>query len=107
MKIKTANINFSNNDRILNEDFDDIYFQPENGVEESTYIYLKSNDLENRFNNLSENEFFNIAEFGFCTGLNCILAIDLFQKKSAENHKTRHHIIRKTPNFKIRPNQDL
>lgn len=56
------------NDRTpKSERFDDIYFSPKNGLEESRYVFLQHNRLPERFN---ENLAFSIGEIGFGTGLN-------------------------------------
>ncbi|MBL8019343.1 MAG: FAD-dependent 5-carboxymethylaminomethyl-2-thiouridine(34) oxidoreductase MnmC [Leptospirales bacterium] len=57
--------------------YDDIYFMPGSGIEESTYVFLDSNQLSERFASLSGS--FNILETGFGTGLNFILTCARFQ----------------------------
>ncbi len=59
--------------------FNDIYFNPSQAIEESQYVFLKHNQLAQRFTHLT-NENFVISESGFGSGLNCLLAIDLFEK---------------------------
>ncbi|SLN44136.1 tRNA (5-methylaminomethyl-2-thiouridine)(34)-methyltransferase MnmD [Roseisalinus antarcticus] len=55
--------------------FDDPYFSLSNGPAETTHVFLQGNDLPARFNSG-----FHIAELGFGTGLNCIMAWDAFRK---------------------------
>jgi tRNA 5-methylaminomethyl-2-thiouridine biosynthesis bifunctional protein len=50
-------------------DFNDIYFSSEGGIEETEYVFIRHNQLINRFTNL-ENNTFIIIETGFGTGLN-------------------------------------
>ena len=59
-------INFK--DGILrSNEYNDVYFSTENGLEESRHVFLNGNNLLKRFN--TENDF-TIAELGFGTGLN-------------------------------------
>ncbi len=51
--------------------FDDPFFSLENGVEETRHVFLDGNDLPARFC-----EGFQIAELGFGTGLNALVAWD-------------------------------
>jgi tRNA 5-methylaminomethyl-2-thiouridine biosynthesis bifunctional protein len=58
--------------------FGDIYFSRENGLEESRHVFLKGNRLGERWKNLPENSSFVIGETGFGTGLNFLLAWQLW-----------------------------
>lgn len=60
--------------------YDDIYFMPGSGVEESTFVFLDSNQLSERFAGLRGS--FNILETGFGTGLNFILTCARFQSQA-------------------------
>ncbi|NCC20909.1 MAG: FAD-dependent oxidoreductase [Alphaproteobacteria bacterium] len=57
------------------EIFDDIYFSPEDGVAESRYVFLEGNGLPGAWRGRAR---FTICETGFGTGLNFLLAADLF-----------------------------
>ena len=50
-------------------DFNDIYFNSENGLRETEYVFIAQNRLKERFAEL-KNEKFTIIETGFGTGLN-------------------------------------
>ena len=56
----------------VSQRFDDPYFSLENGLEETTYVFLDGNDLPARFR-----DGFHIAELGFGTGLNLLAALAL------------------------------
>lgn len=56
--------------------FDDIYFNPADGLAETRHVFLAGNRLAERFATCST---FTIAELGFGTGLNCLAAWDLFR----------------------------
>ncbi|MDP7143182.1 MAG: bifunctional tRNA (5-methylaminomethyl-2-thiouridine)(34)-methyltransferase MnmD/FAD-dependent 5-carboxymethylaminomethyl-2-thiouridine(34) oxidoreductase MnmC [Alphaproteobacteria bacterium] len=56
---------------LRSSEFDDIYFSVEDGLAESDYVFLQSNDLPARFaHECSRARRFVIAETGFGTGLN-------------------------------------
>lgn len=54
------------------QDFDDIYYNPADGIAESRYTFVAGNDLPQRFAALGSGRF-TIAETGFGTGLNFYL----------------------------------
>jgi tRNA U34 5-methylaminomethyl-2-thiouridine-forming methyltransferase MnmC len=55
--------------------FDDPYFSLEDGAAETAYVFLAGNDLPERFR-----PDFHIAELGFGTGLNLLLAWDAWMR---------------------------
>lgn len=55
--------------------FDDPFYSLENGVAETEHVFLAGNDLPARFK-----EGFHIAELGFGTGLNLLVAWDAWDK---------------------------
>lgn len=59
-------------------DFDDPYFSLEDGISESRHVFLDGNRLTERFSELPPGGRFVIAETGFGTGLNFLLACALF-----------------------------
>lgn len=61
--------------------FDDIYFSKENGLEESRFVFLQGNLLEERLPALKN---ITIAETGFGTGLNFLALWDLAEKTNPE-----------------------
>lgn len=58
----------------ISERFNDIYFSPENGLEETKHVFIGGNDLYNRWKNLNIQNSFCILELGFGTGLNFLTA---------------------------------
>ncbi len=62
---KTNNIPYSEENR-------DIYYSKLNGIDESNYYFINSNDLHKRFKTHTE-ERFCIGELGFGSGLNFLL----------------------------------
>lgn len=59
-------------------DFGDIYFSRDNGLAESRHVFLDGNDLRDRWQQLPPSSNFVIAETGFGTGLNFLLAWQLW-----------------------------
>ncbi|MDH4199938.1 MAG: bifunctional tRNA (5-methylaminomethyl-2-thiouridine)(34)-methyltransferase MnmD/FAD-dependent 5-carboxymethylaminomethyl-2-thiouridine(34) oxidoreductase MnmC, partial [Spirochaetia bacterium] len=55
--------------------FNDIYFSPENGVDESRFVFIDGNNLLKRWSSASN---FTIFENGFGSGLNFVLTAKLF-----------------------------
>ncbi len=67
--------------------FDDIYFSVEHGLEESLHVFINGNDLIARYKALAETDTFVIGELGFGTGVNCLLAWQLFIKHAPKGAK--------------------
>lgn len=79
--------------------FGDAYFSRDDGTGESRAVFIEGNHLPARFARLEPGELFVIGETGFGTGLNMLLAADLFARVappaarlslvSAERHPLR------------------
>tara|TARA_B100002019_G_scaffold193130_1_gene167139 strand:- start:1617 stop:3713 length:2097 start_codon:yes stop_codon:yes gene_type:complete len=67
-------INITQNGEILSRRFEDIYFFPKKGAEETDHTFLNGNNIpkrwEDEFLYQKNNDFFIIGETGFGTGLN-------------------------------------
>ena len=50
--------------------FNDRYFYKQNGLAESSYVFIKGNELKERWKKLTKDESFTIGELGFGCGLN-------------------------------------
>ncbi len=59
--------------------FDDIYFDPEHGLQEVDYVFVEHNNLIERFQSCDH---FTIGELGFGTGLNIVRSIQHFLEVS-------------------------
>jgi len=73
--------------------FDDVYFDKDAGLEETRYVFLQHNQLDERWKSLdsSNKSHFTIAETGFGTGLNFLCAWQAFLA-SAPSDATLHFI---------------
>src|SRR5688572_9655791 len=77
-------------------DFNDIYFTTDDGLQETEYVFILHNQLQQRFasTNLCK---FTIIETGFGTGLNFLAIITLWLKLAPENAKLHYIGIEKMP----------
>ncbi|MDC9588319.1 bifunctional tRNA (5-methylaminomethyl-2-thiouridine)(34)-methyltransferase MnmD/FAD-dependent 5-carboxymethylaminomethyl-2-thiouridine(34) oxidoreductase MnmC [Xenorhabdus sp. XENO-10] len=67
--INSATLSWNEQGTPISEQFDDVYFSNQDGLEETLYVFLKGNHFPQRFNTHSRPECV-IAETGFGTGLN-------------------------------------
>ena len=77
--------------------FDDIYFSKENGVEETTHVFVNGNNLEARFAALKPDQIFTIGETGFGTGLNLLVAAALFLRTAPASSHLYFYSVEKFP----------
>ena len=75
------------------KDYGDVYFSRDDGLAESRYVFLQHNRLEERWRQLDGNiqGRFTICETGFGTGLNFLLACELWLR-TAPPSWTLHYI---------------
>ena len=72
----------SHRDGILRADnFDDIYFSAENGLDESRHVFIEGNHIADRLANAAH---FTIAETGFGTGLNFLAVMKLLEDMTVQ-----------------------
>lgn len=86
--------------------FDDIYFNPQDGIAESTHVFLEGNDLKQRFSRIEQDSKhidFNIFETGFGTGLNFLLTAQLWQQTVSKDSQAHLHYW-SVEQFPINPN---
>jgi tRNA 5-methylaminomethyl-2-thiouridine biosynthesis bifunctional protein len=81
--------------------FDDVYFStnpdnPQQGIAETDYVFLKHNDLAERWRQLRTNTFV-IGETGFGTGLNFLCACKLWLESAPTNARLHFVSIEKYP----------
>ncbi|MGP3592260.1 bifunctional tRNA (5-methylaminomethyl-2-thiouridine)(34)-methyltransferase MnmD/FAD-dependent 5-carboxymethylaminomethyl-2-thiouridine(34) oxidoreductase MnmC [Vagococcus sp. WN89Y] len=93
--IQSANLEFNAEGTPVSRDFDDVYFSNDNGLEETRYVFLGGNHLEQRFQN-HLHPLFIVAESGFGTGLNFLTlcqAFDAFRAAHPDAILERLHFI--------------
>ncbi|WP_157966583.1 bifunctional tRNA (5-methylaminomethyl-2-thiouridine)(34)-methyltransferase MnmD/FAD-dependent 5-carboxymethylaminomethyl-2-thiouridine(34) oxidoreductase MnmC [Fastidiosibacter lacustris] len=71
----------------ISSEFGDVYFSKSNGLAESKYVFLQGNRLRERFENLTDNAHFIVAETGFGTGLNFLALVSLWHKVAPKSAK--------------------
>ncbi|MEP3442297.1 tRNA (5-methylaminomethyl-2-thiouridine)(34)-methyltransferase MnmD [Sulfitobacter sp.] len=74
MQDQTAQIEWREGRVPVSTQFDDPYFSLENGMAETAHVFLAGNDLPARFS-----DGFHVAELGFGTGLNFLVALQAFR----------------------------
>ena len=74
MQDQTAQIEWREGRVPVSTQFDDPYFSLENGMAETAHVFLAGNDLPARFA-----DGFHVAELGFGTGLNFLVALQAFR----------------------------
>jgi len=72
-------------------DFDDFYFQPGLGPEESLAVFIEGADLPERLARLPQDGLYVVGETGFGSGLNCLLAADCFARHAPQS--ARLHLL--------------
>lgn len=72
--------------------FGDVYFSRSNGLAESRYVFLGHNDLPERFTTIPSGGHFVIAESGFGTGLNFLMAWSAWRDDGPDHSATLHFV---------------
>jgi len=76
--IEQANITFQSDGSPYSSQFDDIYFDTNQGASQSQCVFIDGNNIKSRLAKCQET--FVIAETGFGTGLNFLLILEIFQQ---------------------------
>lgn len=76
--IEPAKLHFNAAGMPISDSFDDIYFSNQDGAAETRYVFLRGNRLPQRFCQWPTTTPFVIAETGFGSGLNMLLAASEF-----------------------------
>ena len=100
-KIKKINVTISKQS-IKSDDYNEFYFHSEDGVGESSFVYVDSNNLKKRFRSSDQ---FMIAELGFGTGLNFLNTWKLWLKEKKENATLNYIGFERQPLSKIQLNE--
>jgi tRNA 5-methylaminomethyl-2-thiouridine biosynthesis bifunctional protein len=80
-----------NQDQVFSDLYQDIYFNTENGLEETEYVFLTGNELTQQWQDQQGKHFFCIAETGFGSGLNFLATCQAWQR-SQQKPKHLHFI---------------
>ncbi|WLQ15109.1 bifunctional tRNA (5-methylaminomethyl-2-thiouridine)(34)-methyltransferase MnmD/FAD-dependent 5-carboxymethylaminomethyl-2-thiouridine(34) oxidoreductase MnmC [Hahella aquimaris] len=75
-----ADLSWSDSGAPISNAYGDIYFSKESGPEETDYVFLTGNRLRERFSKAPPGSVFTIAETGFGSGLNFLMAWALWRE---------------------------
>ncbi|NMH61294.1 bifunctional tRNA (5-methylaminomethyl-2-thiouridine)(34)-methyltransferase MnmD/FAD-dependent 5-carboxymethylaminomethyl-2-thiouridine(34) oxidoreductase MnmC [Alteromonas sp. MYP5] len=97
MSVKStyASVHFNQTGTPVADNFDDVYFSNDSGVEETQYVFVGGNNLKERWQECKAHTFV-IAETGFGTGLNLLVVMTAFREfrqAYPEHSLTRLHFI--------------
>lgn len=77
MSTQHATVHFNDQGTPVADAFDDVYFSNDSGIDETRYVFMAGNGLPARWLEHRKAHFV-IAETGFGTGLNCLVAMQAF-----------------------------
>ena len=86
--IQTAALSWNEQGTPVSQQFDDVYFSNQDGLEETRYVFLGGNRLPQRFSEHTRSLFI-VAETGFGTGLNFLTLWQAFAHFQQENPTAR------------------
>lgn len=92
-----AQLDWDEQGRPLSREFDDIYFSPTSGFDETHHVFIAGNDLARRFAELPAGGCFCIGETGFGTGLNFLCAWQLFEQCAPADARLHFVSVEKFP----------
>ena len=107
MKSKHAQVHFNESGTPVADHFDDVYFSNDSGIDETQHVFVAGNDLAERWQQWRTPTFV-IAETGFGTGLNFLVAMRAFNEFRAANpdHPLKRLYFITTEKFPL-PQQDM
>ncbi|TVT82889.1 bifunctional tRNA (5-methylaminomethyl-2-thiouridine)(34)-methyltransferase MnmD/FAD-dependent 5-carboxymethylaminomethyl-2-thiouridine(34) oxidoreductase MnmC [Pseudomonas sp. H3(2019)] len=77
--------------------FDDVYFSDQSGLDETRYVFIEQNRLNERFAELPAGGRLVIGETGFGTGLNFLCAWQLFEQQAVAGARLHFISVEKYP----------
>ena len=73
------------NNTLFSEEFDDLYSSAKGAVAECNHVFIKGNNLNERFENLRDNSKFYIGEIGFGIGINFLTTCKSWLNNTKQN----------------------
>ncbi|MEO8491743.1 bifunctional tRNA (5-methylaminomethyl-2-thiouridine)(34)-methyltransferase MnmD/FAD-dependent 5-carboxymethylaminomethyl-2-thiouridine(34) oxidoreductase MnmC [Pseudomonas sp.] len=95
--ITHAQLDWDDQGRPHSRVFDDVYFSDTSGLEETRYVFLEQNRLQERFAALPADGRLVIGETGFGTGLNFLCAWQLFEQHAVAGARLHFVSVEKYP----------
>ena len=96
-EMPNAQIDWDDQGRPHSRVFDDVYFSDKSGLEETRYVFIEQNALQERFSALPANSQLVIGETGFGTGLNFLCAWQLFDQVAQPDARLHFISVEKYP----------
>lgn len=93
--LRSANVHFNDQGTPVADAFDDVYFSNDSGIQETEHVFMQGNDIAARWQACTQPHYV-IAETGFGTGLNCLvamLAFARFRDANPDHPLKRLHIL--------------
>jgi len=90
--IRTAEITWNEHNHPFSSVFNDHYYSQKNGLAETEHVFIKGNDLLERWSKLSRHQTFCIMETGFGSGLNFLATWKLWKTMHSANCGKLHFI---------------
>lgn len=92
-----AQLDWDDQGRPRSRVFDDVYFSDKSGLDETRYVFLEQNRLQERFAALPVGGRLVIGETGFGTGLNFLCAWQLFEEHAVPGARLHFVSVEKYP----------
>ena len=99
-RIEPVSIEFKDSNTPYSAQFQDIYYTPETGIEESTYVYLRGSGFIDSLEKNPDQSHFTIGEVGFGVGLNFLLTYQYFFEHASPHQKLTYISAEKHPVLK-------
>ncbi|VAW46275.1 tRNA (5-methylaminomethyl-2-thiouridylate)-methyltransferase / FAD-dependent cmnm(5)s(2)U34 oxidoreductase [hydrothermal vent metagenome] len=96
-KLLTANVTWTDKCVPHSALFDDYYFSSDDGLAEVEHTFIQPNQLISRFSKSKMNKVFRIAETGFGSGLNFLVAVQHWLTHSLPDHQLHFMSFEKHP----------
>lgn len=98
-----ATLSFNAQGTPVADNFEDVYFSNDSGYDETVHVFIAGNDLLARWHSW-QSPHYVIAETGFGTGLNCLIAMQLFERFRREHpsHPLKQLFILSTEKYPLR-----
>jgi tRNA 5-methylaminomethyl-2-thiouridine biosynthesis bifunctional protein len=98
-RIQCTRLEYQGNKSPYSTLFDDLYFAAEQGIEESTYVYLEGTELRERLSLESKGSPLCVGEIGFGVGLNFLLTLREFNHSAHSSQSLHYFAVEKYPVF--------
>ena len=97
--LRPAELEWDENGQPISSQYGDVYFSRASGIEETRYVFLQHNHLQQRWRELpaEQSGCFTIAETGFGTGLNFLCAAQLWLQSAPPGWRLHFVSVEKFP----------